>query len=70
MGRVLKFSDVHPDHLHSSMADLRTALVSGESFTLHLANKLYPQEGYNFLDSFLEGARYLLAYHSFVTLID
>ena len=59
MSDVLKFNKVHPDHLHSSFSELRKVLVGGDTYALHVANKLYGHQGYNFLDSFLGATRYI-----------
>ena len=58
MKRVLGFTNVHEDHVHSSFADLHSSLMSTEgNYTLNLANRLYGQQSYPFLQEFLDNAK-------------
>ena len=58
MKQVLGLTNVHEDHVHTSFADLQTALMRTEgNYQLNLANRLYGQQSYPFLQEFLDNAK-------------
>ncbi len=60
MREVMKLTSISDEHLHHTFADLVKSLGEpGAKYTLHTANRLYAQEGYNFLDAFIQGTRYM-----------
>ena len=63
MQEVLHFTDVEEDHLHQAFADVQTALNKPEqAYKLYLANRLFGEKSYEFLDEFVAaGLKYYAA---------
>ncbi len=58
MREVLKLSEVSEDQLHATFSDLVAAMNKSDApYTLHTANRLYGQTGYNFLQEFLKDCK-------------
>jgi len=58
MTDVLHFSDVDEDHLHQAFTDIQSAVnKSQESYKLYMANRLFGDLSYTFLDEFLAAGR-------------
>ena len=54
MSQVLHFADVQEDHLHQAFADILSALNKPQqSYKLFMANRLFGDKSYTFLDEFL-----------------
>ena len=54
MKDVLHFANVEEDHLHQAFADIQSALNKPEqAYKLYLANRLFGDKSYKFLDEFL-----------------
>ena len=53
MSQVLHFADVEEDHLHQAFADIQSALNKPQqSYKLFMANRLFGDKSYTFLDEF------------------
>ena len=63
MKDVLHFANVEEDHLHQAFADIQSALNKPEqAYKLYLANRLFGDKSYKFLDEFLAaGLKYYAA---------
>jgi len=62
MGAVLHFSDVEQEdeesHLHVAFADIQQALSKPDQpYKLYMANRLFAEKSYKFLDEFLAAGR-------------
>jgi len=58
MKDVLHFSDVEEDQLHQSFTDIQSALNKPQqSYKLYMANRLFGDKSYTFLDEFLAAGR-------------
>jgi len=63
MKDVLHFADVEENHLHQAFADIQSALNKSEQiYKLYMANRLFGEKSYKFLDDFLTaGLKYYAA---------
>lgn len=58
MKKVLHFSDVDEDELHQAFSDILSALNKPrQPYKLHMANRLFGEKSYSFLDKFLSAGR-------------
>ena len=58
MTDVLHFDDVQEDHLHQTFTDVQSALNKpGQPYKLYMANRLFGDKSYTFLDEFLAAGR-------------
>ena len=58
MKSVLHFSDVEEDQLHQAFTDIQTALNKPQqSYKLYVANRLFGEKSYTFLEEFLAAGR-------------
>jgi len=58
MREVMHFSDVEDDHLHEAFTDIQSALNKPrQPFKLYMANRLFGDQSYTFLDEFLAAGR-------------
>ena len=54
MKDVLHFTDVEEQHLHQAFSDILSHLSSSdEAYKLYMANRLFSEKSYTFLDEFL-----------------
>ena len=54
MKDVLHYTDVEEDQLHQAFADIQSALNKpGQPYKLYMANQLFGEKSYTFLDEFL-----------------
>ena len=63
MKDVLHFATVEEDHIHQAFADIQSALNRPEqAYKLYMANRLFGEKSYKFLDDFLAaGLKYYAA---------
>jgi len=58
MREVLHFSDVEEAHLHQVFTDIQSTLNKpGQLYKLYMANRLFGEKSYKFLDEFLAAGR-------------
>jgi len=58
MKDVLHFTDVEEDHLHEAFTDIQSALNKpSQPYKLYMANRLFGEKSYSFLDEFLAAGR-------------
>jgi len=58
MRDVLHFADVEEDQLHQAFTDIMSALNKPQqSYKLYMANRLFAEKSYTFLDEFLAAGR-------------
>jgi len=58
MREVLQFTDVEEDQLHQAFADIQAALNKpDQAYKLYMANRLFGDKSYKFLDKFLAAGR-------------
>ena len=58
MTDVLHFDDVEEDHLHQTFTDVQSALNKpAQPYKLYMANRLFGDQSYTFLDEFLAAGR-------------
>jgi len=58
MKEVLHFTDVEEGHLHQAFTDIQAALNKPEqAYKLYMANRLFGEKSYTFLDEFLTAGR-------------
>ena len=58
MKDVLDLTDVEEDHLHQAFTDILSALNKPQqSYKLYMANRLFADKSYTFLDEFLAAGR-------------
>jgi len=58
MKDVLHFADVEEEHLHQAFTDVQSALNKpGQPYKLYMANRLFGDQSYTFLDEFLAAGR-------------
>jgi len=58
MRQVLHFTDVDEEHLHQAFTDIQSALNKPQqSYKLYMANRLFAEKSYTFLDEFLTAGR-------------
>jgi len=57
MSDVLYFADVEEAELHLAFADIQSALNQPRSYKLYMANRLFAEKSYTFLEEFLAAGR-------------
>jgi len=58
MKDVLHFTHVEEDHLHEAFTDIQSALNKpSQPYKLYMANRLFGEKSYSFLDEFLAAGR-------------
>ena len=58
MKDVLHLDDVEEDHLHQTFTDVQSALNKPhQPYKLYMANRLFGDKSYTFLDEFLAAGR-------------
>ena len=58
MREVLRFTDVEEGHLHQAFTDILSAVNKpDQSYKLYMANRLFGEKSYTFLDEFLAAGR-------------
>jgi len=58
MRKVLHFTDVEEGHLHQAFTDIQSALNKPcQPYKLYMANRLFGEKSYDFLEEFLAAGR-------------
>jgi len=58
MKDVLHFTSIEEDHLHEAFTDIQSALNKpNQPYKLYVANRLFGEKSYSFLDEFLVAGR-------------
>jgi serpin B len=58
MKDVMYFGEVEEEHLHDAFSDIQSSLKKpNQLYTLHMANRLFGEKSYNFLEEFLSLGR-------------